>query len=146
MMKREAFLLGMGLLLTAYGGYGLAQRLTLYYVASGSMEPYLPTGSLILVERGAVPAAGDIALVNYYGEPLVHRVVRVDPSSGIIWLTADAQPGFVQQAKLRDLIGVVVLALPYFGYMAMLARAYPWLTTAMLGALISLIILRWIKG
>ena len=50
------------------------------YITSGSMEPALPAGSIVIVEKteGEEPSAGDILLFKTAGGLVVHRLVGKD--------------------------------------------------------------------
>lgn len=104
------------------------------YIATGSMEPNLPVGSLVLVAQGLEPSSGDMALVSYYGEPLVHRVIGADFGRGWLWLSADAGGG-PQYVPLDQLKGTVLVAIPYLGLVPLLLDAYRPLWLILLASL-----------
>jgi hypothetical protein len=131
-----------GLALMALGLLGYAGRYSLHYVASGSMQPYVPPGSLILVDSSPLPAQGDMALVGYYGELIAHRAAGLSPDGSALILTADAMPGFIQAVPLSSVKGVVVLAIPYLGYLPMLFRPHVYLLGPALAALALLLAIR----
>ena len=97
----------------------------MYIVLSGSMQPAFNTGSLVLV-RPVAPAEirnGDIITYRGLGgkEQLVsHRVVTVnDSNQGISFTTkGDANEATDPNPVAgKNLIGKVILAIPYLGYL-----------------------------
>ncbi|KKW19510.1 MAG: Type I signal peptidase [Parcubacteria group bacterium GW2011_GWA2_51_10] len=97
-------------------------------VQSGSMEPSIPVGALVLVRPSASYAVGDVIT---FGEdsssavPTTHRVFDVRSENGAIFYTTkgDANEEADQEAvALGDVIGKVLLAVPYVGFVLDFAR------------------------
>ena len=91
---------------------------SLFRVMTGSMEPTIPTNSLITVKHvaGSELAVGDI--ITFYsrdpslmGEPNTHRIIRIEEEQGerIFYTKGDANNVEDKyQTKEEDLIGKVV--------------------------------------
>ena len=91
---------------------------SLFRVMTGSMEPTIPTNSLITVKRvaGSELVVGDI--ITFYsrdpslmGEPNTHRIIRIEEEQGerIFYTKGDANNVEDKyQTKEEDLIGKVV--------------------------------------
>lgn len=95
-----------------------------YVVVSGSMEPTLPTGSIIfvsLLEKKAEP--GDILTFRRGKTVVTHRVA--EQKDGIYITRGDANkekdPGIVKQ---EDVIGVVSMCVPWAGMTVVWIRKY----------------------
>ncbi len=95
-------------------------------VQSGSMEPKIPTGALVIVKPAATYAVGDVITFNKQGPvPTTHRIKSIEGSgSDTKFVTKgdaneEADPGVVPQARV---LGKVVLSLPYVGYILHTAR------------------------
>lgn len=111
-------------------------------VKSGSMEPTIMTGSIVLVVPQSSYAVGDIVT---FGEdtarqiPTTHRIIATTPSGfqtkGDANEEADPQP-----IRDRDIIGRVVFWAPYAGYVLDFARQ-PIGFTAMIGIPAAVIVL-----
>ena len=98
----------------------IPRAIQLFSVRSGSMEPTVPTGSLIFVRPAAGYANGDIITVRTGDEKTVtHRIIEV--------LNTDIGPAFRTKGDnneeadpveiaLADIIGKTVLTVPYLGY------------------------------
>ncbi len=91
-----------------------------YAIPTGSMEPTIPRGSLILVasvEPHEVKV-GDIALVidRALGVLIAHRVVAKDTLNGVIYVKGDAV-NTITKVALDDVIGIVIFHVPYLGYL-----------------------------
>jgi signal peptidase I len=105
----------------------LQQPLALYTVVSGSMEPYVPRGSLVVVAPEQL-GLGDVGAYRLEegGKTyvIVHRVVGL--GEGFYVFKGDAVDG-VEKVPVDRVIGSVVLAIPYIGYVYMAGFANPLL-------------------
>lgn len=99
-----------------------------YTVLTGSMQPGMPPGSMIAVRPAAIDEVRVGDVVTYQirsGEPAVvtHRVVGTTSSTGgdrLLLTRGDANDADDPPVQSEQLRGVVVLAVPYLGYPAML--------------------------
>jgi signal peptidase len=98
---------------------------TFYTVVSGSMEPYIPRGSLVVVEASP-PGLGDVGAYRLEAGGrvyvLVHRVVGV--GDGFYVFKGDAVDG-VERVSAGDVLGRAVLTIPYIGYIYLAGLANP---------------------
>lgn len=89
-----------------------------YYVVSGSMEPQIPTGSMIYV-KDCDPAnlkEGDVIAFDLGNSVVTHRVTENDPSLEELTTKGDANPlEDMRKVSYEDVIGVYTLHLPYMG-------------------------------
>lgn len=116
----------------------------LYAVASGSMEPALPVGGVVVT---APPTdhyeAGDI--ITYPSGPgaalevTTHRVAAVDGTDLQTWGDANPSPDPTPVA-VDEVVGVVVASAPALGYLLVFLQQ-PTGVPALLGSLVMLIIL-----
>jgi signal peptidase len=90
----------------------------LLYVVSGSMEPYVPVGSLVVLCRSQ-PSIGDVAAYSLYGETVLHRVSSADLSKGTAYFVADVDPKSPSVVEIGRVQGVAVSIVPLLGYLAM---------------------------
>lgn len=122
------------LLLVAVVGLFLASRMNMSggieikIVKSGSMEPAIHTGSIVLIKPSSDYRAGDVIT---FGEdsrteiPTTHRIVSVRNDIGSTFYTTkgdaneEADPGETHASKV---IGKVLLTVPYAGYVLDFAR------------------------
>jgi len=97
-------------------------------VKSGSMEPTITTGSIVIVKPQESYAVGNVIT---FGEdtstqiPTTHRVVSVEGQgkSTYYFTKGDANEEADEiQIPMRDVIGLVVLSVPYAGYVLDFAR------------------------
>jgi signal peptidase len=107
----------------------------LLYVVSGSMEPYVPVGSLVVLCRSQ-PSIGDVAAYSLYGETVLHRVSSADLSKGTAYFVADVDPKSPSVVEIGTIRGAVAFAVPLLGYLAMF-RQY---TIALLAAVAGIIL------
>jgi len=92
----------------------------LFSVRSGSMEPALPTGSLIFVRSASEYRVGDIVTVQTTSDKTVtHRIVEVHTTDvGVAFLTKgdnNEEPDPVEVVP-TNIIGKTFLMLPLLGY------------------------------
>jgi signal peptidase len=90
----------------------------LLYVVSGSMEPYVPVGSLVVLCRSQ-PSVGDVAAYSLYGETVLHRVSSADLSKGTATFVADIDPRYPSAVEIGRIQGVAVFIVPLLGYLAL---------------------------
>ena len=98
---------------------------SLFRVMTGSMEPTIPTNSLIVVKR--VPASELVTddVITFYsrdpslmGEPNTHRIIRIEEGEGGRTFTTKGDANNIEdkyQTKEEDLIGKVVYSSKGFG-------------------------------
>jgi signal peptidase len=111
----------------AVASIGLAARLApiadaeIFTIRSGSMEPAIGIGSLVVVSEDGEPAAGDVIAYRLpNGAVVTHRVSRVvDGEAGRFLETrGDANPDPDPSLVPRDaVIGEVSLTLPLLGFL-----------------------------
>ena len=111
--------------LLAYQGisYARGDRLPLVFgwgksiVGTGSMEPEIPAGSLILVHRQEAYSAGDvICFRDSYGNIVAHRIVALDGTgSGLVQTQGDANNTADKPITDSQIIGRVVAVSPAAG-------------------------------
>lgn len=89
-----------------------------FNVVSGSMEPALPVGSLVYVERvePSTVAAGDVIAFESAGSVITHRVVENRTAEGEFVTKGDANElEDFTNTQYRDLIGRVKYHIPVLG-------------------------------
>lgn len=140
------------LLLLAVAGLFLATLLPipgnveLKIVKSGSMEPAILTGSIVLVRPADTYAQGDvITFGEERGEqiPTTHRIVEVQQEgSQIFYMTKGDANEEADNVRIEesDVVGKVVFTVPYAGYVLDFARK-PIGFTLMIGVPAAIIIL-----
>ena len=97
-------------------------------VQSGSMEPTIKTGSVVLVKPLSDYKVGDIITFGPITETLpstTHRIFSIEKQDGrIVYITkVDANNGpDLKPTEKKDIIGKVFVAIPYFGYVVNFSR------------------------
>ena len=115
-------------------------------VKSGSMEPNILTGSVVVIKPEAMYAVNDV--VTFGADtgssiPTTHRIIdqRIENGQTLFQTKGDANEEADQNTILpRDVIGKVVFAIPYAGYVLDFARQ-PIGFTLMIGIPAGIIIL-----
>lgn len=72
----------------------------------GSMKPAIPSGTEVHLVRAATPSLGDVVAARVHGKLLLHRVVGVDASGGVL-LKGDACPAPDGWVAPHDVLGTV---------------------------------------
>jgi len=97
-------------------------------VQSGSMEPAIKTGALVVIKPSDEYHVDDVIM---FGEdtktkvPTTHRIVADEVRSGVFYYTTkgdaneDPDP---QQVKQSEVIGKVLFSIPYLGYVLDFAK------------------------
>lgn len=116
-----------------FGGF-----IKLYYVSSGSMEPNIPIGSLLVtlprsftnIELGDVVVYLDRGL----GRLVAHRVVGFEGDGYIIKADAGGSPCHVLR---EDVLGRVFIAIPFIGWLGIFSSLAPLAILVILAAILS---------
>jgi len=107
-------------------------------VKSGSMEPSILTGSIVIVKPTDSYAVGDVIT---FGEdtakqiPTTHRIISVNERNGETYFITKGDANEEQdqtEISAREVIGTVLLDVPYAGYVLDFARQ-PWGFTFLIG-------------
>ncbi len=89
-----------------------------FVVLSGSMEPALPTGSIVLAHSQSSYSLGDvISFTNSSGQTVTHRIVSNGAPDFRVAGDANSFPD-AQLVNPSQIIGKAVFHLPYLGYLA----------------------------
>ncbi len=96
-------------------------------VTSGSMEPAIKTGSMVLVRPTDLYKSGDV--ITFGGGtsriPTTHRIIDVSVKSGVEYYKTkgDANENVDNlEVSKNDVLGKVILDIPYAGYIADFAK------------------------
>lgn len=113
--------------LTALSALGLPKQFQIFVVQSGSMEPTIKTGSLIVVKPEKEYKKGDIitfkenatADINNPAHTITHRIVSVSKTKNEIFYQtkgdANKSPDFTKRPKAY-VLGKEIISFPYLGY------------------------------
>ncbi len=122
------------LLLLAIAGLFLASlmpipgNVKIKIVKSGSMEPAIRTGSIVVIKPSPVYTIGEIIT---FGEdtrlaiPTTHRIVAIRQADGVTYFSTkgdaneEADP---KETKSSDVIGRVLISVPYAGFVLDFAK------------------------
>ncbi|MFR5328830.1 MAG: signal peptidase I, partial [[Clostridium] innocuum] len=108
----------------------LCGHFRIYCILSGSMEPTISTGSLILVDTDAELHTEDIVTFQKQDSIITHRIVRqIDDQRTVTKGDANDSDDPTPLYKTQ-IIGKVILVIPYIGYIVLFIRRYLWLLCA----------------
>ena len=101
-------------------GYGI------YTVTSGSMEPEIPTGALVLVHKQVSYSVGDvICFRDTAGNMVMHRVIALDAKEkGIIQTQGDANNTADDPIAADQISGRVAAVSPAAGYLVIWIKSH----------------------
>lgn len=90
-----------------------------YVVMSGSMEPVIPTGSLVYTCKiDELPDVGDIvAYQKNDGMPTLHRIVKYNAETGTFTTKGDANDTLDGEITVQQMIGTYKLHIPKLGFL-----------------------------
>ncbi|MCL4367353.1 signal peptidase I, partial [Patescibacteria group bacterium] len=89
-----------------------------FVVQSGSMEPAIKTGSLVVVKPSENYLPDDVITFKDGNNTVTHRLMKVDYNDGIVYQTkgdANNTPD-LQQIRADKVIGKVIFNIPFLGY------------------------------
>ena len=87
-------------------------RFDFFYIKTGSMEPELPVGSVVMVDPYARPKMGDIFAYENHGNTVIHRIVGMKDSSYIFQGSANSSSDGATVEEYQ-LIGKVVVRIRF---------------------------------
>ena len=100
-----------------------------FVVVSGSMEPAIRLGSIVLTKSATNYKTGDVvSFNNKAGQTVTHRIMetKISPDGQSFILKGDANnTADGEEVKKREVIGKVYLAIPYLGRMVAFLRTLP---------------------
>ena len=97
-------------------------------VLSGSMEPQIKTGSVVMTKPASQYNVGDVVTFGPYSKtkaPTTHRITEVKDANGLTnYVTkGDANNSVdARQISKKDIIGKVMFDVPYLGYVISFVR------------------------
>lgn len=117
----------MFLLVFIVGGFALFSKYVhgagfqIFSVLSGSMEPGIPTGSLIVTIPSREYSVGDVVTHNTSGQsmPVTHRIVEKYEQQGELVFRTKGDANDLEDGgtiSIQDIMGKVRLIIPYLGY------------------------------
>ncbi len=114
-------LLAVAVPVLAYQAYTLFNdNFDVYVVVTGSMEPYVPRGSIVVVRKVYSPGEvglGDVVAYRVGDYKILHRVVGFADEGVVAKGDAVANPELVEWERVE---GVLVFGIPY-GYLFLIA-------------------------
>lgn len=127
---RALFLMGALLLLAPFWLPQVLGGQTIYhYVVTGSMTGSVDRGSLVIIWPQESYAVGDVvAFWQEFGTikvPILHRIIDKTPE-GIYLIKGDAVTA-IDRVPPEDIIGKMVLGIPYLGFVGGAAKFFPLL-------------------
>lgn len=128
-------------LLTLLGAYFLFSNvqfsggLKSYVVQSGSMEPSIMTGDVVIVQSKSSYTLNDVVTFNdsITGRVVTHRIIEVKEGGNEFETKGDAnRTGDDALVAFGQIIGRVVLVIPKIGYMVAFTKTTPGLIVLVL--------------
>lgn len=92
-------------------------------VLSGSMEPAIKTGSIIVIKPVKEYKIGDVicfGLISKTKTPITHRILDIEIAQGIPSYVTKGDANNIEDTravKEADIIGKVLFSVPYVGYL-----------------------------
>lgn len=102
-----------------------------FVVQSGSMEPAIKTGSVVVVKSASAYKIGDVITFGPYSKtrpPTTHRIAEIKVNAGAPVYTTRGDANNATDTRTvsgRDILGKVRLTVPYVGYAVATAKK-PW--------------------
>lgn len=99
--------------------------LELKIVKSGSMEPQIPTGALVVVRHAEPYVKGDIITFGKDSKndiPTTHRIIAINPDGSFMTKGDANEEADANPAARGDVIGKVLLSIPGAGFVLDFAR------------------------
>lgn len=104
-------------------------KLQTYSVISESMEPNIPVGSLLYVKEVSPDELQENDVITFYGKKgsvVTHRIVSFS-EDGIVTKGDANQEVDLAKVQETQILGKVVLSIPFLGYLIQSTAFYLWL-------------------
>lgn len=120
-----------GIFVFAAGKLGLINPLSAYIILSGSMEPTIPVGSIVLVEKNLRYNVGDVISYTAGGDAknvVTHRIASMKDGETYFGDATYITKGDANKAEDQSevsqssVLGTTILTVPYIGYPAHFAK------------------------
>ena len=101
----------------------------LFVVESGSMQPSIPVGSLVISHPQTSYRTGQVVTYRDQARPKVtitHRIIRFNGLDAVTQGDANDAPD-LQPVPSKNIVGRVLFHLPYFGYVISFTKTVPGL-------------------
>ncbi len=111
-------------LLLVFSAVPIPGNFRVMIVQSGSMEPAIRVGSVVVVKSASEYRVGDIITFGPYSKtkpPTTHRIVEIKDGNYITKGDANNAPDMSAVSK-RNVVGKVILDVPYVGYAVAAAK------------------------
>src|SRR3989344_3659412 len=121
-----AIIIIVGLLLIAL--FPIKNNYQIKIVQSGSMEPDIKTGSVVIIKPSSNYAVGDVVTFGKDTKkdiPTTHRIVSSRAVEGVVMFTTKGDANEdkdTNEIRQNDIHGKVLFDVPFFGYIIDLAR------------------------
>lgn len=108
--------------------FPITRNYKFYIVQSGSMEPSIPMGSIVMVKPALAYRIGEVITFRNPADPrasITHRVadIRVDQGTPIYLTKGDANNApDAREVSPSDVLGKVLFHVPYLGYGVAVAK------------------------
>lgn len=119
-----------------------------FLVQSGSMEPTIMTGDIIIVQKKTVYTTGDVVTFDEGSRIVTHRIIRESGSDQeqTYETKGDANRSADEATITReDIVGAVSFTIPKLGYMVAFAKSLPGLIVLILIPAIMLVVNELVK-
>ena len=110
-----------------------------YRVVSGSMEPYLKVGNLILIKKSSKYKVGDVITYKIANEYVTHRIVSIDEDK--IITKGDANNVEDPSISKKCVIGKLIYKFWFVGFINyLLLKPFTWILLFIIGLVITIFI------
>lgn len=116
----------------------------IFKVATGSMEPYLNVGDVVLIKDNAKYKENDVVTYKYKGSYITHRVVTMNDD--YIVTKGDANNTVDEAVKKKDVVGKVVLKLTVLSFINyIIGFPITWILVLIIGIVLILLVPKYKK-
>ncbi len=123
MNKRKILLLLLIALVSIIAGFLMFKNYNFYLVTTGSMEPAIPQGTIVIVESKDDLSVGDVITYEARKDVLItHRIVKKDllGKEHLFYTKGDFnEDRDPMPVSTKNVIGKVIFSFPYLGYVLM---------------------------
>lgn len=109
-------------------GYGTA------VVMSGSMEPSLSVGDMVIVQEEDEYAVGDVVVFQSGNSLIIHRILSID--GDMITTRGDANNADDEPIHIRYIKGKMVLSVPFIGKILQVIKSTPGMLLILVTAIL----------
>lgn len=99
-----------------------------FVVLTGSMDPALPVGSIVLTQKSTAYHLNEIVAFKKTDKTVTHRIVEVENKNNVLYYKTKGDANNVADTDLvrkDNVLGKMIFSIPYLGLLVLFLKTIP---------------------